>query len=71
MNDKYRIFNTLDKIEDRVGLMAHEIDAIRYSLLLWQDGKIKDFVFQDLLNKYLDSLNSSYIFAEFASVGRA
>lgn len=52
-----RVFNMPDKIENRVGLMAHEIPELSEQLKLWQDFKIKDYQFIETLNKYIDQLN--------------
>ena len=54
---KALIFNTLDRIEDRSGVMAHEDERIKEKLRTWQDGNLKDSYFQETLNKYLDELN--------------
>jgi regulator of replication initiation timing len=56
--NKNRIFNTLDKIEDKTEIMIHEIPELKHELKLWQDNKIQDLFFFNLLMKYLDSLDS-------------
>ena len=52
-----RILNTVDKIEDRLNKMMHEIPELAEDIKYWQDGKIKNVTFMEILNKYLDSKN--------------
>lgn len=49
-----RIFKTLDRIESKLGKMAHEIPAIAPNLKAWQDGNINGIYFLEFLNKFLD-----------------
>lgn len=48
------IFRMLDRIEDKVGIMAHEIPEIGEQLKKWQDGKLPTSYFKEQLNKYWD-----------------
>lgn len=57
LNANLRIFATLDRIEHKVNIMAHEIPEIKDNLKLWQDNKLKTSFFQESLNKYWDSIN--------------
>lgn len=52
------IFNILDRIEDRTKLMINEIPELKDYMRKWQDGKLKDIYFKEILNKYVDELNS-------------
>lgn len=51
-----RIFKTLDRIENKLGKMAHEISAIAPKLKAWQDGKLNGIYFLEFLNKFWDDL---------------
>ena len=53
---KNQIWNLLDKIEDKVKKMAHEIPEIKDALHKWQDGKMNRASFYNLLTKYWDNL---------------
>lgn len=62
MNDKEQviknsIFNLLDRVEDKTGKMAHEIEEIKYDLEKWQNGEIRSIYFKEVLNKFFDGLN--------------
>lgn len=54
---KQMIFKMLDRIENKTGIMAHNIPEIAEKLQNWQDGKIKDSYFIEFLNKYWDAIN--------------
>jgi hypothetical protein len=51
------IHNLLDKIENKLNLMAHEIPELKDKLLAYQDGKIKPLYFYNYLTKYWDEIN--------------
>jgi len=48
------IFRMLDQIENKTGVMAHEIPEISVQLKDWQDGKLPSSYFKEQLNKYWD-----------------
>ena len=52
--DRGIIFRMLDRIEDKIGVMAHEIPEIAEQLRKWQDGKLPTSYFKEQLNKYWD-----------------
>lgn len=56
-NMKNRIFNLLDRIEDKTGKMAHEIVGLNEKLNHWQKGLVRDLFFLNYLSKFLDDLN--------------
>ena len=51
------IFSLLDKIEDKTGRMAHEIDKISNQLRLWQKSMVSNSFMKETLNKYWDEIN--------------
>lgn len=55
--ERNKILNTVDKIEERFNVMMHEIPELAEDFKNWQDGKIKNATFMEILNKYLDSKN--------------
>lgn len=52
------IFNKLDQIENKLGIMAHEIPEIADYLRDWQDGKLNPIFFSAKLSKFIDQINS-------------
>lgn len=50
------IHNQLDDIEIHTKVMAHNDPAISDKLKAWQDGKIPDLYFKEVLNDYLERL---------------
>lgn len=55
---KTRIFRLLDCIELKTKVMAHEDSRIASSLKDWQDGKLANSFFIEVLSGYVDDLNS-------------
>jgi len=53
---KRLIFKRLELIEDKLGTMAHELPDLEHDLKDWQDGKLSDIYFNELLAKYLDAI---------------
>lgn len=51
------IFTTLDNIEAKTGVMAHETPDLAEKLKLWQDKKTKDLYFYNYLTKFFDKVN--------------
>lgn len=51
------IFNLLDRIEDKLGDMAHQIPEITEKLQKWQDKKVSDSFFYNYLTGYWDKIN--------------
>lgn len=50
------IHNTLDDIEIITKVMCHNDTMISAQLRNWQDGKLPDSYFKELLSVYLDEL---------------
>ena len=57
--DKSYIFNKLDIIEFKTNEMIHHIPELKESMKLWQDNKLNDSYFSEILNKYLDEIEQS------------
>lgn len=54
---KRMIFDQLDDIEIKTKIMCHNDPHISQQLRDWQDGKLPDIYFKEILNKYIDQLN--------------
>jgi hypothetical protein len=50
----------LDVIEIKTKIMCHNDPNISDNLREWQDGKLPDSYFKEMLNKYIDQLNGEY-----------
>jgi predicted translin family RNA/ssDNA-binding protein len=58
------IFNKLDRIEDRLKKMAHEIPELNDNLKRWQEGELNNNYFNEFLNKFIDNLNETNLHME-------
>lgn len=54
------LWETICSIENKTGLMAHEIPGLKDKLQQYQDGKLKRSYFKEYLNKYIDILNKGH-----------
>lgn len=54
---KQMMWNLVDLIEDKLGVMAHEIPELRDVLKDYQDQKIKPLYFYNYLTKFFDEVN--------------
>jgi hypothetical protein len=55
---RQRVWALVDSIEDKLGLMMHEMDDLKDTLKRYQEGYIKPITFINILNKYIDELNN-------------
>ena len=53
---RQRIWSLIDSIEDRLGIVAHDIPDLKDRLKAYQDGILKPIYFINYLSKYIDQL---------------
>lgn len=63
-DNRQRVFYMLDLIEDKTGIMAHEIPELKDRLRLWQDENINTSSFMLTLNKFWDNINGNNTIGE-------
>ena len=51
-----RIFNLVDRIENKTGEMIEEIESLAELFRLWQDGKVRNPYMINTLSSFLDQL---------------